>query len=796
MVKNYFKIAIRQLLKNKFYSLLNILGLGIGLAACLLIFFYVKHELSYDQFHKNKDRIYRVYEIFKTGDGTMATGLTPYKMAWDLDSSFTEIEKTARVDFDLQQYVVKYGDKKFFEESISSTESDFFSVFSFSLLEGNKSTVLNEPYTVAISDEKAKKYFPGQSAMGKVLEFMDPYNYKSFQAKITGVFKAMPDNSHFHKDFFLSSATTDILIPQRIPELGWTSHFSYLLLSPKADPAKLEKAINAHIFKTYPKNVTQYWSAFRLQSLKDIHLRSHLKEEQEANGDINNVYIFSAIALFIILLAGINYMNLATSRAVTRSREVGVRKVVGASKRQLIAQFLAESIILTFISLILAGCLATLALPAFNALSGKNLHIDFLQPGLLAIVLGFALLIGLFAGSYPAFFLSAFQPVKVLKGALAKTGGHSLTLRRTLVVLQFSISIILIIGTLIIYQQWDYLQTRKLGISSEQVLIVRAQTAKLQDQYPVLKNELLRNATIEQVTGSRKNITARFSNYTDLAVQGSGEQRTAPWTFVDNNFFKAFHIPIVKGNDFPARLRKDTLTDFILNESAAQLLGLKEPVGTMINALGRKGRIIGVAKDFNFESLHTPISPVVFIPADKDFSYISIKIKSTDLRNTIGFIKKQVSNIDPEATFDYSFLDDNITSLYKSEAKFLQVFTIFSGLAILIACLGIVGLAAFTASQRTKEIGIRKVLGASVQNVSLLLTKEFIKLVLLANLIAWPVAYYCMKQWLQDFPYRIQPGVWMFVLAALIALIVAIITVSFQTIKAAVANPVKSLRTE
>lgn len=796
MIKNYFKIAIRQLIKNKFYSLINIIGLAIGLTACLLIFFYVQDELSYDKFHSNKDRIYRVSEVFKTGDGTMETGLTPYKLAPDLKTRFPEIEKITRIDFDLQKYIVKYGDKKFTEESITSTESDFFSVFSFPLLQGNPATVLNDPYTLAISDEKAAKYFPRENAMGKVLEFIDPYNYKSFQAKITGIFKAMPSNSHFHKDFILSSATADILIPERIEELGWTSHFSYLLLSPKADPEKLQKAINDYIFKTYPKDVLKFWSGFNLQALTAIHLHSHLKEELEANGDINNIYIFSAIAFFIILLAGINYMNLATARAVTRSREVGVRKVVGALQRQLIAQFLAESVVITIMSLILAGCFTVLALPAFNALSGKELHINFFQPGLLAVTTVVAILIGLFAGSYPAFFLSAFQPVKVLKGVLAKTGQHSLFLRKGLVVLQFSISIILITGTIIIYQQWNYLQIRKLGIASGHVIIIPAQTDKIQSQYASFKNELLTNSAIEYVTASRKNITNRFTNYTTVKLEGETDGKSSPWTFVDNNFFKAFDIPIVKGADFPLQNRKDTLTDFILNESAANLLGLDDPVGKMIFAIGRKGKVIGVARDFNFESLHTPISPVVFIPSEKDLSYISVKIKSKDIANTLGFIKKQYASIDPQATFDYSFLDDNIARLYKKEAKFLQVFTVFSGLAIFIACLGIVGLVTFTASQRTKEIGIRKVLGASVQNVSFLLTKEFIKLVLLANLIAWPAAYYFMQQWLQDFPYRIEIAIWMFILAALATLVIAIITVSFQTIKAAIANPVKSLRTE
>jgi len=796
MFKNYLKSALRQLWRNKFYSLINIFGLAIGLASCLLILLYVQDELSYDQFHKNKDRIYRITEEFKTGEGVMETGLTPYKLAPDLKNQFPEIEKVVRIDYDLEKYMVKYGDKKFMEESITSADSVFFNFFSFPLLEGNAATVLNDPYTVAISDKQAKKYFPGENSVGKILEFTDARSYKSFQAKVTGVFQEMPQNSHFHKDFILSKSTADILIPERNEDLGWTSHFSYMLLAPGTNPEKLEKAINQYIFKNYPKNVTNWWSHFRLQSLNDIHLHSNLKEELEPNGDISYVYIFSAIAIFLILLASINYMNLATARAANRAREVGVRKVVGAMKWQLIYQFLGESIIITLLALFIAGILTQLSLPLFNELSGKEIVLNFFNLKLLAIIIPVTLLVGILSGSYPAFFLSAFQPVKVLKGTLAKAGQKSLLLRSGLVVLQFSISIMLIIGTIIIYKQWHFLQNKKLGIDSEQVLIVHAETNKILNQYPVLKNELLKHSGIADVTASRKNLTTRFGNYTTLLMEGQEKGKSIPWTFVDVNFFKTFDIPIISGFDFPRQYKSDSLTKFILNESAVKLLGLNSPIGTKIQAIGRKGEITGIVKDFHFESLHAAISPVVFIPEVTDLNYIAIKVKSNDLKKTIQSIERVYKQIDPEAIFNYSFLNDDITNLYKTEARFFSVFTIFSGLAIFIACLGIFGLASFTASQRKKEISIRKVLGASVQNISLLLTKEFIKLVIVANLIAWPVAYFFMYSWLLDFPYRIEPGIGMFLSAAVIAVLIAILTVSFQAIKAALANPVKSLRTE
>lgn len=795
MLKNYLKIAIRQLWRNKFYSFINVSGLAIGLASCLLIVLYVQHELSYDQFHKNKDRIYRITEEFKTGDGVMETGLTPYKLAPDLKNKFPEIREVVRIDYDLEKFVIKYGDKKFLEESITSADTSFFTFFSFPLLKGNPQTVLRDPYTVAISNEQAKKYFTGEDPMGKILEFVDARSYKSFQAKVTGVFQTMPQNSHFHKDFILSKATADILIPERKEELGWTSHFSYLLLSPGANPEKLEKAINQYIFREYPKDVIGWWSHFSLQSINDIHLRSNLKEELEPNGDIAYVYIFSGIALFLILLASINYMNLATARAAGRAKEVGVRKAIGAMKKQLIYQFLLESIIITSSALLLAALIAQFSLPLFNQLSGKEITINFLNLRLLGTIIAATLLIGIFSGSYPAFFLSSIEPVKVLKGEFSKAGYKSLLLRRGLVVLQFSISIILIVGTIIIYTQWNYLQTKKLGIDSEQVLIVHAETNKILSKYETLKNELIRNPDIISVTASRKNLTSRFGNYTTVTLKGQEKGTSIPWTFVDPNFFKAFNIPIVKGSDFPHQSSRDSNVNFVLNESAAKLLGVTA-AGTEMQAIGRKGKVTGIAKDFHFESLHAEISPTVFIPAFTDLNYIAIKINTNNFKKTIKSIEQEFRRIDQEAIFKYSFLNEDITNLYKTEARFFGVFITFSSLAIFIACLGIFGLASFTASRRTKEIGIRKVLGASVQNITLLLTKEFMRLVIIANLIAWPVAYFFMRKWLEDFPYRIDPGIWMFLLAATIALLIATITVSFQAIKAAIANPVKSLRTE
>lgn len=794
MYKNYFKIAFRQLINNKFYSAINILGLAIGLTSCFLILIYVQDELSYDRFHEKRDRIYRIVETFKTGEGVITTGLTPYKLALDLKEQFPEIEKVVRIDYDILSDIVQYGDKEILEKTITSVDPDFFDVFSFKLFQGNPKTALLDPNTVVISDEKAKVYFPTGNAMGKILSFKNPYTHNIYTAKVTGIFEAMPKNSHFHKDFLLSTATADILIPDRKEQLGWTSHFSYLFLSATADPKKLEKAINEYIFKKYPKQMTDWWSYFPLQSINDIHLHSNLKEELEPNGDIAYIYIFSAIAMVIILLAGINYMNLATARAATRAKEIGIRKVVGALKTQLIFQLIGEALILSLLAFLISCVLVTVFLPVFNSLSGKELEIHFSNAGLLIKFMGLALFIGILAGSYPAFFLSSFQPVSVLKGAVSKAGFKSLLLRKGLVVFQFSLSIILIIGTIIIYRQWNYLQNKKLGINSEEVVIVQVQTKKEDLGYPVLKKELLRNPNILHVTASQKDITSRFGNYTTFSMEG--KELVMPLTEVDADFFKTFNISFLAGSDFKPDSDSDSTKDYIVNEAALHLMGIKNPVGIQIHFGDQKANIIGVVKDFHLESLHSEISPVIFYCKPYGFSYFVIKIKPADIKGSIAFIETQFKKIDAEAPFQYSFLDDNIDKLYKTEAKFFTVFTTFACLAIFIACIGIFGLASFTAYQRTKEIGIRKILGASVRSISLHLTGGFIKLVLLSNIIAWPVAFYLMNRWLENFPYKIDIGWEVFMLAATMALLIALLTVSFQAIKAALANPVKSLRAE
>ncbi len=506
------------------------------------------------------------------------------------------------------------------------------------------------------------------------------------------------------------------------------------------------------------------------------------------------VRIFSVVALIILALACINYTNLATARAATRSKEIGVRKVAGALKKQLVLQFMTESLTVCFFAWVIGCGLVVAFLPLFNFLAGKQLEVNFLAGTTLLEFAGLAMLVGVAAGTYPAFVLSAFRPITVLKGAASKTGVRSLLLRKGLVVLQFSISILLIIGTITIYRQWSYMQNKKLGIDSEQTLIVPVQTKKQDFGFPRLKKELLRNPEVLQVTATEKDVTNRFGNYASVLVRG--KEMIMPRAEVDVDFFKTFGIAVLAGTDFSPVPDTNALPQYIVNEAALKQMGVKDLVGREITAYGQKGKVIGVVKNFHFESLHSEISPILFHSRPYGFNYFVVKLKASDLRRAIAFIEQQYKKIDPEAPFQYSFLDDNIDALYKTEAKFFAVFTTFSGLAIFIACIGIFGLAAFTAQQRTKEIGIRKVLGASVRSVVGLLSTDFIKLVLLANLIAWPPALYLLNKWLKTFPYKIELEAWIFVAAAAVALCIAAITVSFQSIKAALANPVKSLRSE
>ena len=795
MFNNYLVVVLRQLSRNGFYSVINISGLAIGLVASFLILLYVRDEISYDQFNENKDRIYRVAEEFKTGEGFIGTGLTPAHLAQALKDHFPQIERTARIDYDIDQFIVQYKDKKFLEKSISATEPEFFKIFSVRLLSGDPETILVEPFTMVISEAMARKYFGAADPVGEVMTLKYPYNMDKLDIKVSGVFSDMPHNSHFHKDFLLSSTTTEKYFPEREKEWGWTSHFTYIMLSPGHDIAEIEKQLPDFTVKKFSKEFAD-GTHFFIQPLTDIHLHSALKEEQEPTGDITYVYVFTSIAVGILLLACINYMNLATARASRRAKEIGIRKTVGAVRSKVISQFLGESVLISVIALLFAFLLAEIFIPLFNLLSGKDLEIDYSDPTLLIMFMGITMLTGILSGIYPAIILSSFKPVDVLRGGFIRVASGSIFLRKGLVILQFALSTTLIIGAIIVFQQWSYLQESKLGIRSDHILSIPISTQKIDRNNRLLKTAWLRNANIQSVTASNKKLTERPGNYTSVRVKDTGTDYSFPIGIVDHDFFKTFDIQVTQGRDFSTAFANDTVDSFIVNEAALKVLDLKNPIGAKVVVEGKEGTLIGVVKDFHFESLHAQIAPYVFYIRPRNFNHFQLKINSENFQETLSYIEKEFATIDPEANFSWSFLNDDIDNLYKSEARFFKVFITGSTLAIFIASLGIFGLISFTTSQRTKEIGIRKILGASIKGISILLTKDFIKLVLAASIIAWPLAWYFMDQWLQTFSYRISMNLWIFAGATVAALLVAISTISFQAIKAAMSNPVNSLRSE
>jgi putative ABC transport system permease protein len=803
MLKNYLKIAFRNLLKFKTYSLINITGLAVGVAACILILLYVKDELSFDKYNLKADRIYRVYTAGKLTGRDLDMIVTPAPLGQTFVHDFPEVVQYTRL-MPNSNMLIRYKDNVFNEKRFFWADSTIFDVFTIPFIEGNPKTALNQPHTVVLTESLAKKYFGSEDPMDKIMNFEDGTAYT-----VRGVVKDCPVNSHFHYDIFASMASI---------EAGkntlWIANnfYTYIVLKKGASAKALEDKIPELVkkyagpqlyqamgipYEEFQKKGDSY--EFHLQRLTDIHLKSNLDYEIEPNGDISYVYIFSIIALFILLIACINFMNLTTARSTTRSKEVGIRKVLGSNKTQLIKQFLAESILLSFIAVLVAIALVETFLPSFNDLAAKQLETNFTSFSVIAALVVGVLIIGLIAGSYPAFFLSHYKPVKVLKGAL--DNNKRSWLRSGLVVFQFAISIILFIGTLVIYSQLQYIQDKKLGFDREHVLVINRAWA-LDKKTKTFKDELLKDSHVISATNCN-NIPGRIFGQTVFKAENApaSQQSLLAIMSADYNFAKTLKLKLEDGRYFSINNPSDSLA-VVINESAVRILGLKNPVGKRIILVGPTAQqsvaynIIGVLKDFNFESLHQKIRPLAVFLRTGLMAYLPIRISPKDVKETVALIQNKWKRFVPDKPLEYFFLDDDFNTLYSSEQKTGQIFTVFSVLAIFIACLGLLGLAAFTAERRTKEIGIRKVLGASVPGIVFALSKEFIKWVLIANVIAWPIAYYFMNKWLEDFAYRINMPYWVFFISAVAAMIIAVITVSSQTIKAANSNPVKSLRYE
>ena len=806
MLTNYLKISIRNLVKHKAYSFINIFGLAVGVAGCLLILLYIQDELSYDRFNKKADRIYRINSDLKFGNTELHLPVCSDMMGQILKKDYPQVEQYTRIYSYGGDKLIKKGNEFNKERSIAFADSTFFKIFSFRVVSGNIERVLNEPNTVVISESVAKKYFGTVNASGKIMVTNDKPNPNY---KVTAVIKDMPANSHFRFDF---------LFPMQNLQYDWgnllaLNFHTYLLLRKGTDYKEFQKNFRQYNDKYVFPYAKQYMHIQSMEQferegnkiehslvpLTDIHLYSDRTQELSPSGNIQYVYIFSAAALFILLIACVNFMNLTTARSASRAREVGIRKVLGTERKNLILQFLAESTILAFLSVIIALIIVYIVLPAFGHLAGKNLLFQNLaSPFVLPFIIALPFFIGLSAGIYPAFSLSGFKTASVLKGKILTGGGK---LRSILVVFQFAASIVLITGTLIIYGQLNYIQNKNLGFQKDQVLIIN-DAYTLGKNTEVFKREMLRVPGVISGTlsgylpvPSDRNFNGFFKDATMDSKSGFTMQQ---WT-VDYDYFKTIGIQLLKGRFFSRDYGTDS-TAVIINETAAKQLGHKNPIGKKVfvlsrNSIPRGYKIIGVVKNFNYESLRHNISSLCFM-LGKSTGLVSFKIKAASIPYILKEAKEKWKSMAAVMPFSCRFMDDSFNQLYKTERRTGYTALAFSALAILVACLGLFGLAAFLAEQKTKEIGVRKVLGASVSSILILLSGEYLKWILMANVIAWPLAYYFMSKWLQNFAFRTNISVWVFIAAGSIAVIIALATVSIQAVKAAVANPVKSLRYE
>jgi putative ABC transport system permease protein len=798
MLKNYFKIAFRSLRKNKTSSIINITGLTAGLTCCLLMVLYIQHELSYDKFQNKGDRIARVIMEYSFNGGELSKGnYTSTRVFPAFKNNFPEVEEGVRMSGVMR--VVKYGDKLFNEKKFIYADSTFFNIFSFKLLSGNASSVLKSPNMVVITKSTAKKYFDNENPVGKtILVGGSQENYL-----VTGVSEDCPSNSQIKYDFIASFSSFGPAQQETYFDANFTT---YLLLKNKDAIASLQGKIGPFMKKEVSTGYDPgTYINFELEPYTRVHLYSKF-DGFEPNSNITYIYIIAAIALMILIIACFTYINLSTARSMERAKEVGIRKVSGAFGNQVFWQFISESFLVTIISLLLSFSLAAFLLPLFNKLADKNLLIaDLLQPVIIFIALCIALVIAFLAGSYPALILSRFQPVRVLKGSFKNTSSGA-WLRKSLIVFQFSISIFLIVATFIIQRQLKYIQNKKMGYDREHVMVMNIDQ-KIIDKIDLFKTELKSNGDILGVSKAQSTPVSILGGYAmykgDQQEQQAMSVKACP---VDDEYIKVNNLQLIAGTDLSKQdildANKEDYTKcyyhYILNESAAKALGWKpqEAIGKkMFLGSQRPGEVRAVIQDFNFASLHNPIEPLVLFPGGWG-NVLLVKTSGNNLASTISFIEKKWKELAPHRPYEYRFMDDDFAKLYASELKTGKVFNIFSGLAILLACIGLFGLAAFSAQQRIKEIGVRKVLGASVYGLIALLSKDFLKLVVISIIIATPLAWWAMNKWLQDFSYRVTIGWWVFVLAGFIALLIALLTVSSHAIKAALSNPVKSLRTE
>ena len=804
MIRNYFKITFRNLWKNRGFSFINIFGLATGIACSLLIFLFVTDELSYDRFHKDPDLVYRIVKDFVNDDGSkIPDATTPAALAPAMQREMPEVASITRIRPNWgRSYLIKYGNKKITEEKLFGVDSSFFDVFTFPFVIGNPKAAFREINSIVLTQTAAKKFFGNENPIGKTLN-VDAFG----DMMVSAVLKDVPSNAHFHFHLLVSFNKQPGTPSQNNNWHGYND-YTYVKVKQGTNISGLVKKIQA----LNDRNVEKSFSIFYVQPIKDIHLASNLKWELEPNGDKQYVYIFILIGLFIIIIAAINYMNLATAKASVRAKEIGVRKVAGALRESLINQFLVESVITCMIASFLAIGLAQMLLPIVNELIGKQMRL-FNDPELPLYILAGTIFLGIAAGFFPALYLSSFKPITVLKGFKLNEQG-ALSLRKVLVVVQFTISIVLIIGVLVISQQMHYIMSAKLGLNTSQVATISNVGFLSSSDRNAFKNELERFPGVQAVSASNGLLPGRFST-TRVNVKGSKNEQQVNFISVNYNYLDLLNIEIKEGRGFSAKFQGDTLTNgipggpleqtigsVILNETAVKDLGINPPaVGKQLLWSTDKDtsyylNIVGITKNFHFTSMRNEIKPFAFMVNPNALGTFLVKLSGKNIASTLTQIENKWKTFSSERPFEYSFLDETFARLYQSESRFQKVFISLVLLGILIACLGLLGLATFAAQQRVKEIGIRKVLGASIASIVALLSKDFLKLVLISFIVAVPVAWYAANQWLRDFAYRIDVKWWIFLLAGMIAVFIALFTISFQAIKAAIANPVKSLRTE
>ena len=803
MLKNYLKITLRNISRNKMYSALNIVGLAIGLACCILILLYVHDELSYDRFHDNADSIYRVVPTVATSERTMYMAVNAHVQGPMLKNEFPEVLEYVRFS-SYRERVIEYENISFSEERFLYADDSVFSVFSFDMILGNPKEALVNPNTIVITEEMAEKYFGTDDPMGKSLKI----NYNALFT-VTGVIKNIPSASHIKPDFLASFSSLGLEPSTNIAQdlLSSMNYYTYILLQEGTDYIEMERKFTEGINRYVGAMLETLGGSMELglQPLTKIYLHSEREMESEQMGDITYVWLFSGIGIFILLLACLNFMNLSTARSANRAKEVGLRKVVGAQKPQLVRQFLGESMILTFISFISAIVLVLISMPFFRNISGKDILINSMtNPTILAGFVGLFLIIGLIGGSYPAFFLSAFRPVEVIQGKL-KRGAKSSVLRIVLVSFQFAVSIILIIGTFTVNTQLKFVRSKNLGYDKDHVIVMQMRSTETQNKYEAIKEAIKRNPNVINVSASTTSPLGTSDFSVHHAVGKPEDELNMLWAqMVDENYIDTYKMEIVQGRNFSKDFTSDKNEAIIINEAAVKKIGWQnDPINKQLERFTspttkQTYTVVGVVKDYHFQSLHQQIEPMMLYYTSPygNFSRLSVRVRPENIQETITFLETTWTQFDTQYPFEYSFVDDQYDALYRTEVRLGKLFSYFTTLAILIGCLGLFGLTSFTTEQRTKEIGIRKVLGASIQGIIYMLVRDFTKWVFLAVVVAWPIGYYIMNKWLQNYVYKIDLNPWIFILSAVSALMIALCTVGFQSVRAANTNPVESLKYE